>query len=358
MICKICQHVERKNVWICPSCGNPIQGGVVFVSSISGAESEKYLREVISIAQKHRHNAMLHDVGEIMHKYAKDDDPDVRWDKILDADNKVLRHLRMLAFQEIIKEITDKPDWLHLIDIHFCFRWRAHLMSGMEPLLLDKFKPLIRCFVNIVPDIEPVKERLQQTSWGERKNLELLLWRDEELFLTDVYANICGKLESYVIAAAEPPSLLEKIIWHPVMKKIYLSFPITSIRENQELMNEIADFRDKIREFLIVFNPLASQDYDETYKKPEMKALRKEIGEATEERDYRFIDQADAIVVYFPIKVASKGVDAEMKHARATGKDIYLYAPEDLGGGPFAVPHTYLASNPIEFYDYLKQVFG
>ncbi len=86
-----------------------------------------------------------------------------------------------------------------------------------------------------------------------------------------------------------------------------------------------------------------------------MKAVRKQVGDITESRDYRFIDQAEAVVVYYPKKVPSKGVDAEMNHARRTGKDVYLYSPEDPGGGPFAVEPKYFRSDQDKFVQLLRQ---
>jgi hypothetical protein len=88
-----------------------------------------------------------------------------------------------------------------------------------------------------------------------------------------------------------------------------------------------------------------------------MAALRKQVGEATEERDSRFIDQAEGVVVYYPRKVHSKGVDAEMNHARRTGKPIFLYCAEDLGGGPFAVPPSHFRTSADALVDLLKTEF-
>jgi nucleoside 2-deoxyribosyltransferase len=89
-----------------------------------------------------------------------------------------------------------------------------------------------------------------------------------------------------------------------------------------------------------------------------MRALRKEVGETTVDRDFKFIDQADAVVVYYPKKVDSKGVDSEMRHAVETGKPIFLYCPEDLGGGPFQVPANQVRSNPEDFMNLLKEELG
>jgi hypothetical protein len=329
-------------------------GGVVFVTGISGSNVEGYIGKVLQEAQRHEHPARLHDIGKIMHDYARDDDPDVRWEWILDADERARRHLRSLAFQQVAYDVRMDPLSLHLVDLHLCFRWKAYLTRGFEPHLLERFAPYVRCFVNIVEDLPNVQESLRETSWGSRTVLELLIWRDEELFLTDLFADICGRVQAYTIAAGEPPTELEKLLWHPGIKKVYLSFPITNLKDDPLAAREIEGFRDRIREFLVVFDPYASKDYDETYTRQEMAALRSEVGETTEERDYRFIDQADAVVVYFPRRVPSKGVDAEMNHARRTGKPIFLYCPEDPGGGPFAVPPSHFRSNPAEFEQLLR----
>src|SRR5207247_10858868 len=115
------------------------------------------------------------------------------------------------------------------------------------------------------------------------------------------------------------------------------------------------EFRDRVREFVVVFDPYACKDYDETYQLEEVKPLRKQLSEATVDRDFRFIDQADVVVVYYPRKVASKGVDAEMAHARRTGKPIYLYSPESPSEGPFAVPPKDFRSNSDEFLALLRK---
>jgi len=359
MKCTACNHFERKNVWTCSNCGNSIEGGVVFVTGISGTPASAFLQSVINEAKNHQHKVTLYDIGELMKKYAEEDDPDVIWDRILDSNEKVRRHLRALAFQYITSEIKSNPNTLHIVDLHLSFRWHPYLTKGFEPHVLKEFLPYVRCFINLIEDIDKVQQNLAKTSWGTRKTLALLLWRDEELFLTDLFANICGRVNSFALACGEPPSMLERIIWHPEQKRVYLSFPITNILNDEDSKNEIFSFRDKLRELsIIVFDPYASKDYDDTYKKIEMEAIRHEVGEVTKDRDFRFIDQADAVVVYFPKKVASKGVDAEMNHARSTGKPIFLYSPEDLGGGPFAVPASHFRSDSNDYLQLINQKLG
>lgn len=355
MRCPHCQRDEPRNLWVCPACRNRVEGGVVFVTGISGSGAGEKIREVATVAESHEHSVEIHDVGSIMHDFARLDDPGVNWGRILDASPKVLRLLRALAFQDIQHAIVSRPETLHIIDLHLTFRWKAYLTKGFEPYLIRAFAPYVRCFINVIEDLPKIQERLESTSWGKREILELLIWRDEELLLTDIFASICGRVDSLAVAKGEPSTLIERLVWHPEYKRVYLSFPITGILNDDAARQEIEDFRDKIREFLVVFDPYACRDYDETYRREEMGALRKEVGEATVDRDFRFIDQADAVVVYYPRKVPSKGVDSEMRHALDTGKPIYLYSPEDLGGGPFQPPADHVRKDPAGFIKLLRE---
>ena len=360
MQCKECHYFQKGNNWTCSNCGKELLGGIVFLTSISGSGTRNIINAVVEEARSsdHNHEVCTYDVGEMMREIAETYDPYVQWEKILDSDIRSLRHLRASAFKVISYQVKLNPNSLHLICLHLSFRWKTgYLTTGFDPHLLRLFDPYVRRFINIIEDLPKIQNRLSQTAWGKRKLLELMIWRDEELFLTDLFADFCtGRVDSFAIAYAEPPSTIEKLIWHPEYNRVYLSFPITNILEDAR--NEIVSFRDKIREFLVVFDPYACKDYDETYKKAEMKTLQKEVGEQTIERDFRFIDQANAVVVYYPKKVPSKGVDAEMAHAKKTGKPIYLYSPEDLGGGPFSTLVDYTSNNVEDFIDLLRQKLG
>jgi adenylate kinase len=356
MKCVTCGRFERRNTWTCRACGSAMKGGVVFVTGISGTGTDTYLRRVLEEAKAsgHDHEAYIHDIGRVMQRFAEDDDPDVNWDRILDADKRMLRSLRARAFQELVYAIRSQPEALHIVDLHLSFRWFSYLTRGFDPHILSEFVPYTRSFINLIEDLAHVQERLEKSAWGDRNVLELLIWRDEELFLTTLFADIFGRVDCYSVLVGEPPSTLEKLIWHPEQKKVYLSFPITNILHDPVALAEVESFRDHIREFLIVFDPYASHDYDEAILQPAMSEIIKEVGEVVVDKDYRFIDQADAIVVYYPKLVPSKGVDAEMNYARRTGKPIYLYCPEELRGGPFVVPPTHFRSNATDFINLLR----
>jgi len=316
------------------------------------------MRAVVDMARENGKEVVLFDVGETMREQARRTDPGVSWDRILDISPTALRLLRDSAFREIAHSIRSKPHVLHIVDMHLCFRWRAYLTKGFEPFTLRGFLRHARCFINVVEDLPRIQERLQATAWGRRELLELLIWRDEELFLTDICADICGRVDSFAVASSEPASEIFRIIWHPDVRRVYLSFPITGILEDEAARREIEIFRDRLRELVVVFDPYACKDYDETYRRQEMKVLRREVGQTTVDRDFRFIDQADAVVVYYPKKAFSKGVDSEMNHAAGIGKPVYLYCPDDIGGGPFQPPADEIRKDQHEFLELLRDRLG
>lgn len=334
MLCPNCGYRDTENIWTCPQCGAHIPGGVVLVTGITGSNAAAILKEVAGDAKGHGHAVRVHDIGEIMKRHAEQNQAGVEWGHILDVSPRFLRLLRAFAFTEVERSIADHPQDLHIVDVHLCFRWYAYLTPGFKSYLIRAFMPRVRLLVNIIQDLDVVHEYLVKTPWGDRPILELLFWRDEERFLTDVYAGM-GGVRSYAVSAAEPPSLIERLIWHPQMKRVYLSFPMTNILEDEEAKQEIVDFRDEIREFLIVFDPASCSDYNRTYERSDMRVIREEVGQTTIERDFRYIDQADAVVVYFPKNVPSKGVDAEMRYACESGKPVYHYCPEEYNYGPF-----------------------
>jgi adenylate kinase len=356
MKCSVCGAVERRNRWICKVCGRATEGGVVFVTGISGSGVDKYLSKVVEEAQEqgHNHKVQVHDIGHIMQECALLDDPHVGWGNILNADKSVLRHLRARAFDRLRRSILDSPEVLHIVDIHLSFKWFSYLTPGFDFRLFIDLAPYTRCFVNIVEDLSKVQDNLRKTTWGERSIEELLNWRDVERFLTEIFTEFLGHVDYYRISAGEPPETLERLIWHPEMKRVYLSFPITNIIGDTASMNEIEAFRDNLRAFLVVFDPRSSRDYDDVNSRIDMGALKREIAEVVVEKDYRLIDQSDAVVVYYPRRVSSKGVDAEMNYARRTGKPIYVYCPEELGGGPFAVPVTRFFKDVQEFLAFIS----
>jgi len=339
----------------CAGCRSSLTGGIIFSASQSGTAQREYLEKVkdrISGSSKQCH---MHDVARIMEDFARDFDPNINWDKVLDRPEEELRFRRAQAFGEIKQKIKNHPEDIHIIACHLTFRWRAYLTRGFDPHLMSGIHQNLRLFATIIDGINDVHERLAATDWGDRKRLELALGRDEEIFVTGLLADIYRR-PHYIVARQEPPENLSELVLNPWRPKAYLSFPITALKNDAEATAKIQKVRDTIRQWLVVFDPYAIKDYDLTYQVPEMENITKELGEQTEQRDFRFIDQSEILIAFFPKDVSSIGVEAELRHAKTTGKIIYLCYP-GKHKGPFSVPPDYFASSEKELIELIRSHF-
>lgn len=329
-------------------------GGVVFSAAQSGTSQSEWLQRFQAAIEK-SHSCHLYDVGAKMEQFARALEAHINWDRVLDRPEEALRILRAQAFSEIAQSIEQSPTDLHVVACHLTFRWRAYLMRGLDPFCLSKIDNRLRLFLTVIDSVDSVHGRLLSTEWGDRERLELALWRDEEVFMTGFLADMFAR-PHYIVAREEPPENMARLVTEPWRPRVYLSFPISSFKGTADegaARQEIEEVRDTLRDWAVVFDPYAIKDYDLTYQVPEMTTIAKELGEQTEQRDYRFIDQSEALVAFFPKAVTSKGVDAELRHARTTGKIIYLCYPEKTAG-PFNTPPDYFASTKQEFVTLLR----
>jgi hypothetical protein len=293
-----------------------------------------------------------------MEEFAREFDPNINWDRILDRPEEELRFRRAQAFVETRQRILNAPADLHLLACHLTFRWRAYLTRGLDPHLLSGIADRLRLFLTVVDGVNEVHARLVKTDWGDRKRLQVAVSRDEEVFFTGLLADIF-KRPHYIVARQEPASNMAQLVLAPWRPRVYLSFPITALKdapEGESAQEEVRLVRDSLRQWAVVFDPLAVRDYDLTYQVPEMKEIAQELGEQTEQRDFRFIDQSEILIAFFPKAVPSKGVDAELRHARTTGKMIYLCYPKK-GGGPFNITPDYFAASRDELLDLICSHF-
>jgi hypothetical protein len=353
-----CGHRNSPYSQECEKCGAPMCGGVVFSAAQSGTEQRDWLNKLRAAIEDAGSSCHFHDVGAIMEEFAREFDPNINWDRILDRPEEELRFRRAQAFAEIRQRILDAPAELHLLACHLTFRWRAYLTRGLDPHLLAAIGDPLRLFLTVVDGVNEVHSRLAKTDWGDRKRLQLAVSRDEEVFFTGLLADMF-KRPHYIVARQEPAENVAQLVLAPWRPRVYLSFPITALKDDaagESAQEEVRMVRDSLRRWAVVFDPLAIRDYDLTYQVPEMEEIAQELGEQTEQRDFRFIDQSEILVAFFPKVVPSKGVDAELRHARTTGKMIYLCYPQEAGG-PFNVTPDCFAASRDELLDLARSHF-
>lgn len=169
-----------------------------------------------------------------------------------------------------------------------------------------------------------------------------MLWSNEEAALTKMIAEY-EKGEFVLLPTEEPTSSLWNMLADPFKKKLYLSFPITIIKKTRpELLEEVGQFRERLREHFIVFDPLAVKDLEwlaGDYQLPAdltiatgnhtpdrdkvTEVCKRYMESQTVVRDFQLIDQSDFVVVYYKTDRVSFGVISEMIHGHGNNKPVY-----------------------------------
>lgn len=310
------------------------------VTGVSGCGRIDLIKELSDYAKKMNKNIVVHDVAELIQKECKRNRIDFSHQRILDLDRNTLRLLRVAALKEANVRILLQPEVdVHFIGVHAIFLWKNRLIPGISYSDIIDIQP--DGFLNIVDDVNRVYAvNRTNPKWDKltvpnfRSTME---WMQAEEFVTELFADVQNKPMFLVARQHNTPNLTD--LFFTEKKRIYLSYPITTVRDSDPTLLEkiqgpfLADLEKKF----IVFNPLTIKDMTLTYKKAkeELPELAEQLtGEAMEiiktrtvERDFQFIDQSDAVVVFYMTDKVSPGVLSEINYAHRNQKPIFMVYP-------------------------------
>jgi adenylate kinase len=312
-------------------------------------------------------------------------------DKILDLDSTTLRFLRAAVFEEITHNLDeyrgDKKDLV--ISLHMSFRWKKAIMPAFDYYYLNQIKPDI--YVTIIDSVGNIMRRIGESPdlrhWNEKLSLkEILIWQDEEMFITSIVADILNA-PFYIIPSSAPPDILYNIInyverplskgMRPRMLKAYLSYPMTMVKDREGFEEGRLELMRKLRDAgVIVFDPVMVEDmllldycenrdiddvvyidkFDLNVRVGDVVDARDYIIDQTVYRDYRLIDQSDMVIVYYPIKELSAGVLSEMIYAHTHMKNVYaLFTQKNVS--PFFINYSTKIFNDIDMMvDFIRGI--
>lgn len=326
------------------------------VAGISGSGRIEKLNELAEYSKSKGKTVKVFDVGKVIEQKAKENQISFSLSRILNMDRTVLSLLRALAIQSIKREIAqDKNVDIVFIGMHALFLWRGRLIQGTS--YYDLLSVDIEGIITIVDDVITIfKTNEKNPKWKEVKMpsvVSLQRWMMEEELLSEVFASM-KNVQMYVMTKNQPVQNLYTFFFEK-KKRIYLSFPITAIRDNIEVLNRVQnDYKPKLEELFYVFNPLDIKD--KTYVVQENNEiqgyLEKEnvdlIDARTIERDYRFIAQSDAVIVIYTTDKLSPGVAAEMNYAYSHQIPIFMLYPGNPS--PFLTDVANVYKDETEFF--------
>lgn len=304
----------------------------VIVSGISGSGRSDAVAGLKDYLQKNhpKKKLVVMNTNRMMWETARELRMDVKREKMLDLSPPTLQALRSTVFERIIREVEEhekehNKDVAIIINTHATFRWREHLLAGWDFFYLTKLKPDL--FLTIINVINDIYETLEANHlWGGMNDRSTLgIWQEEETFTTKLMAEILKK-PFYIIARRQPPHTLYRLIFeHEVSEKIYLSYPMTHLRDEGK-KKEVEKLAGELRNLgFVVFDP-GTMELETVYNDiPE--EIRLYDFYQTVYRDFQLIDQGTTVVVFYPEVVHSSGVVNEQAYGFRNNKYVFAVFP-------------------------------
>ncbi len=336
-----------------------------------GIDKKPYLEGVAELVGQRGGRLDLFHVGQMMYAEA----PDLRPGRILDLPLSRLTSLRRAAFKDIIAATS--PPEAHpnvIVNTHATFRWRHGLFSAFD---FDQMRMLApELFICLVDNIEVVHQRLHAEHDIDASLKDCMVWREEEILATELLAQAIGAPNHFFIMSrgrhADTIETCARLVTRPDMRKVYPSFPMSHVVDMPEVLAEIDEFRARLAERFITFDPgdvdekllldraieaaKAGRDWLDVAphsfggRRDDAEPLRVSVREVLEiagdvdgqiyMRDFKLIDQSDMIVSLIPelpggVPGLSSGVERELQHAFEHTKEVYVVWKPRKNPSPF-----------------------
>ena len=159
-----------------------------------GLDKKPYLESVASLAGTRGQRLECFHVGSMMYQEA----PDIRSGRILDLPLSRLASLRRAAFKDIISQtspVSDHPDVI--VNTHATFRWRHGLFSAFDFDQMSLLKP--NMFICLLDNVEMAPHRLHNEHEIDATLKDCMVWREEEIIVTELLANAMGCHDNFYI---------------------------------------------------------------------------------------------------------------------------------------------------------------
>jgi adenylate kinase len=322
---------------------------IVVVTGMVGVDKKSYLQKVCQFAAGKNKEVLLCNVGDMMYAEA----PDIPPGKILDIPMKRLSSLRRSAFKDIIAKAEKAPNLI--VNTHATFRWRHGLFPAVD---FDQMRQLgADMYICLIDGVIALHIRLTNEHSVEHSLKDLIVWREEEIIGTEMLCKGTNENTSfYCLARGGEEETIEtfyRLLFEPLLKKAYLSFPMTHVANMENVKMKIHKFRRLMKQFFICFDP---GDLEESYLPHyahqadrkgldfvemttlgqtirldlhQVQQIERDINSQIYARDFMLIDQSDMIVSFIPTlpdgrAAISSGVERELQHAHEAAKEVYV----------------------------------
>jgi adenylate kinase len=325
-----------------------------------GLDKKPFAETMARMARGQGFECAVCNIGQMMYAEA----PDVAPGRILDLPLGRLQSLRRAVFKDVLATCRSKPNVI--INTHATFRWRHGLFCAFD---FDQMKQLdADLYVTLVDNVDRVHWRLLRDGHANHTLKDIMVWREEEILATELLSQVvAGHGRFYISARGEGEATPESIVrlgLRPEMRKVYLSFPMSHVMDQPDLLGQIADFRKQMKQHFVCFDPgdleekvlcqqaleAASQGQRTLQVSIEGQNLPLETAQVVDiipdidgqiySRDFKLIDQSDMIVSLVPELPSGKpglssGVERELQHAHEATREAFVIWLPSCPPSPF-----------------------
>ena len=352
-------------------------GGVrAIVTGQVGLDKKPFLQSVVDIARAAGHEVQLFNLGDLMYAEA----PDIAPGRILDLSRQRLTTLRRSVFKDILSIAATGVDLI--VNTHATFRWKHGLFHAFDHNQLRELDADL--YITLVDNVDAVHERLEREHKTQHTLKDILVWREEEIVVTETMAEaLAGYGYAYVLSRSNPrinARSMYRLMFEPDRKRVYPSFPMTHVMDLPEVLAEIEMFRDALAEHFITFDPadlnekrllheaeratkqgqadvtIKVHGRNITISASEITRIARDIDAQIYARDFKLIDQSDLIVSYIPQlpdgrPALSSGVERELQHAYEGTKEVFVI------WRPQSEPSPFITETATEVFRSLDELF-
>jgi len=278
------------------------------------------------------------------------------------------------AFGRMLRRINDEGAENVAVGMNLPFFNRSRFFPAFDLSPFRELRPDV--VVTFIEEEHVMWRRVQMREERGRRTgadfrlKDIVAWRNTTILLADIISKELG-VDNYVAAVKHSASTFYRLIFDKGTLKIYLSFPITAVRDRREARAEIDRYRVSMHSRFVAFDPLmvderalrtalanskgdvvevraedvwnvpagiepACRDEADLYPvkipRDQAEEVLRDLDNIIRYKDYRYIQQSDAVVAYRPFmgKTLSRGMFAEINYALNTAhKRVFIHWPEE-----------------------------
>ncbi|MFQ5495305.1 MAG: AAA family ATPase, partial [Phycisphaerae bacterium] len=226
-------------------------GGVrVIVTGQVGLDKKPFLESVAALAKENGHDIQLFHVGERMYAEA----PDIAGRRILDLPRQRLTALRRSVFKDIAAAASTGANVI--VNTHATFRWKHGLFHAYDHGQIAQIQPDF--FITLVDNVDAIHHRLQKDHDVRHTLKDILVWREEEIVVTEAMAAAAAGYGRALVLSRNQPQInarsMYRLMFEQGRRRVYPSFPMTHVLDLPGTLAEIDHFRQVLAEHFITFD--------------------------------------------------------------------------------------------------------